>query len=33
VACADYNIQIPSVVADKVAKEVKISIAGSLDKK
>ena len=28
VACADYNIAIPSVVADKVAKEVKISVEG-----
>jgi polyisoprenoid-binding protein YceI len=30
VACADYNIAIPSVVADKVAKEVKINIEGKL---
>jgi hypothetical protein len=30
VACADYKIAIPSVVADKVAKEVKIHIEGSL---
>ena len=30
VLTADYNIAIPSVVADKVAKEVKISVDGSL---
>jgi polyisoprenoid-binding protein YceI len=30
IACADYNIAIPSLVADKVAKEVKISIEGAL---
>jgi polyisoprenoid-binding protein YceI len=28
--CADYKIDIPSVVADKVAKEVKISVEGTL---
>jgi polyisoprenoid-binding protein YceI len=31
VLCADYNIAIPSVVADKVAKEVKIEVEGSLN--
>jgi polyisoprenoid-binding protein YceI len=30
VLCADYKIAIPSVVADKVAKEVKINIEGVL---
>lgn len=30
VVCADYGIQIPSVVADKVAKEAKISVEGTL---
>ena len=30
IACADYNIAIPSVVADKVAKEAKISVEGTL---
>lgn len=30
VRCADYKIDIPSVVADKVAKEVKINIEGVL---
>jgi polyisoprenoid-binding protein YceI len=30
VLCADYKIDIPSVVADKVAKEVKINIEGVL---
>jgi hypothetical protein len=30
VACADYKIAIPSVVADKIAKEVKINIEGTL---
>lgn len=30
VLCADYKIAIPSVVADKVAKEVKINIEGML---
>ncbi len=33
VACADYSIAIPSLVADKVAKEVKINIEGSLTNK
>lgn len=32
VLCADYNIAIPSVVADKVAKEVAISISGAFPK-
>jgi polyisoprenoid-binding protein YceI len=30
ILCADYKIAIPSVVADKVAKEVKISVDGTL---
>jgi polyisoprenoid-binding protein YceI len=30
VLCADYGIAIPSVVADKVAKEVKINVDGTL---
>ena len=30
VVCADYGIAIPSVVADKVAKEAKISVEGTL---
>jgi polyisoprenoid-binding protein YceI len=30
VTMADYNIAIPSVVADKVAKEAKISVEGTL---
>jgi len=30
VLCADYKIAIPSVVADKVAKDVKINIEGVL---
>jgi polyisoprenoid-binding protein YceI len=30
VLCADYGIAIPSVVADKIAKEVKINVEGTL---
>ena len=30
VACADYDIKIPSVVADNIAKEIEISIAVEL---
>ncbi|MDX1940200.1 MAG: YceI family protein [Saprospiraceae bacterium] len=30
VACADYEIKIPSVVADKVAKEVKVTVNTAL---
>lgn len=30
IACADYKIAIPSVVADKIAKDVKINIEGAL---
>ncbi len=30
VACADYDIKIPSVVADKIAKEVKVSFNAEL---
>lgn len=30
VACADYDIKIPSVVADKIAKEVKITISSDM---
>jgi YceI-like domain len=33
VLCADYGIAIPSVVADKVAKEAKISVQGTLSNK
>ena len=32
VLCADYNINIPSLVKDKVAKSVKIDIAAKLQK-
>lgn len=31
-ALSDYGINIPSVVADKLAKEAKISFAGDLEK-
>lgn len=31
VALADFNIDIPSLVADKVAKQVKISFGGTLE--
>lgn len=30
VACADYDIKIPSVVADKIAKEVKVTVNTTL---
>jgi hypothetical protein len=31
VALADFNIDIPSLVADKVAKNVKITFVGALE--
>jgi polyisoprenoid-binding protein YceI len=30
VKCADYDIKIPSVVSDKIAKEVKVKVSGDL---
>jgi len=30
IVCADYDIKIPSVVADKIAKEVKVSVSADL---
>lgn len=31
VACADYNISIPSVVKDNIAKEIKVTVSAKLN--